>query len=185
MTFMENELRKIFESCTKLSDIKFIGNACYGSLSDTLRMKAQFIAASITGHYDALKVTILNRTQGVVDTLIIHLADVWDKAPSKPYIWEEMTGMNWYMWKPDAVHYMYLTTAVSSYLMVFHDPSYMREGRYMELLNSVIDHVSVSRNTRETIHELLLMGFAADELKDIFNFAEDDVAEAAEEFEKE
>ena len=48
----------------------------------------------------------------------------------------------------------------------------------MELLNQVIDHVSVARNTAETIHELLHIGFDKDELTNIFNFDKSDVENA-------
>ena len=50
--------------------------------------------------------------------------------------------------------------------------------RCMELLNQVIDHVSVARNTAETIHELLHIGFDKDELTNIFNFDKSDVENA-------
>lgn len=58
----------------------------------------------------------------------------------------------------------------------------MTKERCMELLNQVIDHASVAHNTREQIHELLLIGFTADELINEFNFDADDVNDALSEF---
>lgn len=58
----------------------------------------------------------------------------------------------------------------------------MTKERCMELLNQVINHVSVAHNTKQQIYELLLIGFTADELIDEFNFDEDDVNDALSEF---
>lgn len=58
----------------------------------------------------------------------------------------------------------------------------MTKERCMELLNQVINHVSVAHNTKQQIYELLLIGFTADELIDEFNFDEDDVNDALFEF---
>ena len=58
----------------------------------------------------------------------------------------------------------------------------MTKERCMELLNQVIDHVSAAHNTGKQIHELLLIGFTADELINEFNFDADDVNDALSEF---
>lgn len=60
----------------------------------------------------------------------------------------------------------------------------MSEERCMELLNAVIDHVSCCNNTKETIHELLLIGFTAQELETEFGFDGDDIRDAASEMEE-
>lgn len=60
----------------------------------------------------------------------------------------------------------------------------MSPERCMDLLNATIDHVSSAHNTKETIHELLLIGFTETELINEFNFSKDDVKEASEEFDE-
>lgn len=52
--------------------------------------------------------------------------------------------------------------------------------RTMELLNQIINHVFVARNTTEGINELIDMGFEEDELEKYFNFSESDIREALE-----
>lgn len=54
----------------------------------------------------------------------------------------------------------------------------MTKERCMELLNQIVDHTAVARNTAETIEELVSMGFTYDELIAEFNFDEDDVNDA-------
>lgn len=57
--------------------------------------------------------------------------------------------------------------------------------RCMELLGSVINHVSSANNTERTVKELIFMGFTEDELINIFDFGEDDVCGACKELELE
>lgn len=51
----------------------------------------------------------------------------------------------------------------------------MTKERCMELLNQVVDHTGIAHNTQEQIHELLQIGFTADELVDEFQFDRQDV----------
>ena len=49
------------------------------------------------------------------------------------------------------------------------------ENRCMELLNQIINHVSVANNTSDTIHQLVDMGFTVRELTQYFSFPEEDI----------
>lgn len=51
------------------------------------------------------------------------------------------------------------------------------ENRCMELLNQIINHVSVANNTSDTIHQLVDMGFTVRELTQYFSFPEEDIPE--------
>lgn len=53
----------------------------------------------------------------------------------------------------------------------------MPENRCMELLNQIINHVSVANNTSDTIHQLVDMGFTVKELTQYFFFPEEDIPE--------
>lgn len=56
--------------------------------------------------------------------------------------------------------------------------------RYKELLNVMIDHLSVAERNDEVIKKLLNIGFTEEELINEFNFCEDDVNDVAEELSK-
>lgn len=56
----------------------------------------------------------------------------------------------------------------------------MSSERMMELLNRVVDHVCVARDTKESIQKLLYVGFTAKELVSVFRFGADDVRDAEE-----
>ena len=74
MTFFEQELRKIVGDA--YPDATFVGRACYVRLSDMNRAKIQFTTCGTADHYEALQMTILNRSDGQVDTLRLRFKDV-------------------------------------------------------------------------------------------------------------
>lgn len=59
----------------------------------------------------------------------------------------------------------------------------MTDERCREILSQVINHVTSCRNEEESARELLLLGFTKEELVEEYGFDEDEVAEAAKEFE--
>ena len=69
MTFYEQELRKLFADGTVIGSPKFTGRACLGTLGKDLRARVQFVTSGHADHYDVISVTVLNRTDGVVDKL--------------------------------------------------------------------------------------------------------------------
>ena len=79
MTFFEQELQKIFGKGMGLSDIRIVGNACYGRLSGDIRMKAYFDTGRVADRYEMLKVTMLNRREGVIDSIELRFSDLWGR----------------------------------------------------------------------------------------------------------
>ena len=64
-TTFEKELRKIFDNVETLSNVKYVGRACYASLGKDLKFKAEFVNATIvSNHYDAVRLRVINRTDG-------------------------------------------------------------------------------------------------------------------------
>lgn len=76
MNDFEKELRKLFADGQIISEPKFVGHSCTGKLDADLRVRVQFVTSGFADHYDAISVTVLNRTDGVVDRLRIRLRDV-------------------------------------------------------------------------------------------------------------
>ena len=74
MTFYEQELRKIVGE--RYPDATYVGRACYVRLSDMNRAKIQFVTGSVANQYNALQLTILNRSEGQVDTLRLRFSDL-------------------------------------------------------------------------------------------------------------
>lgn len=128
-SFFESELRKLFEDGKLIQSPKFIGRECFGMLGGELRLRAQFIHTCVSGNYDALKLTILNRTEGAVDAMALDFLDIWGRKPVPnnpnfpngvaPHIWEHDGKCEWYAYKPNTADYRKLSEAAKSYLDTF------------------------------------------------------------------
>ena len=91
----------------------------------------QFVTSGHADHYDVISVTVLNRTDGVVDKLRLRLKDVLGvkQVPGNPnfrngvapHIWEDSGKVEWYAFRPSAADYSAMRQAVSEYLGVFRD----------------------------------------------------------------
>lgn len=131
MTVFEQELRRIFEQGAVFSDLHFVGNACYGRLNDDVRVKVRFVAGEVAGQYDRLKVTLLNRREGEVDSMVLRFRDIWGLKQTSnpnfrdgvlPHLWDDYGQPSWYVYKPVRADYRQLSEAVNSYLAVFLEP---------------------------------------------------------------
>lgn len=130
-SFFEQELRKVFGDGQVIRDPTYSGQSCFGTLGDDLRVRAQFISTHISNEYDALKLTVLNRTEGPVDTLALNLKDLLGKKPVPgnpnfpngvdPYIWVDGGKLEWYAFQPSAADYETIREAARQYLNVFRD----------------------------------------------------------------
>ena len=77
MTKFEQELRKLFDHDKLFSDVRFVGNTCYGRLTDQIRVKVSFQTGIVADRYDRLKITLLNRNEGPIDSLVLRFYDFW------------------------------------------------------------------------------------------------------------
>lgn len=135
--FFEGELRKLFGDGEIIQSPKFVGRACLGELGGDLRVRAQFITGIIASQYDALKIIVLNRTDGPVDTLVLKFDDVWGKKAVSdnpnfrngvnPHIWDDKGDAQWYAYRPTAADYQALRQAAGDYLGVFRELTQERE----------------------------------------------------------
>ena len=129
--FFERELGRVFGDGQVIRDPTYSGRACLGTLGKDLRVRAQFITSGYADHYDALKITVLNRTDGPVDTLVLKLKDLLGKksVPGNPnfregvspHIWDNYGKQEWYAYHPTAADYEVIRQAAKQYLDVFRD----------------------------------------------------------------
>ena len=71
MTVYEQELRKLFENSALIDHPQFSGRVCLGELGKDLRVRAELFSAHVTAEYDAIRLTVLNRTEGVVERTLM------------------------------------------------------------------------------------------------------------------
>ena len=141
MTFYEQELRKIVGE--RYPDATYVGRACYVRLSDMNRAKIQFVTGIVSNQYNALQMTILNRSEGQVDTLRLRFSDLLGtKVTSNPnfrngvdpHIWDDYGKVDWYVYHPTRQDYEKLSNAVSDYLEVFQDMSQSADQQWAQTM---------------------------------------------------
>ena len=130
-SFFEQELGRLFGDGQVIRNPTYSGRSCFGTLGRDLRVRAQFISTHISGEYNALKLTVLNRTDGPVDTLTLKLKDLLGKKPVPgnpnfrsgvtPHIWEDYGKFEWYAYRPTEADYETIRQAAKQYLDVFRD----------------------------------------------------------------
>ena len=102
MNFFEKELRDLFGSSTTLRDAHYCGRTCLAKLDEDLRVKLQFTTTGYADHYDAIKLAVINRTDGVVDQQLFRFSDIIDQQHSPgmmsvtPQIWDNNGKPEWY-----------------------------------------------------------------------------------------
>ena len=102
MNFYEKEMRQMFGDSDIIHDAKFVGRTMLGKLNDDLRVKLEFIATHISGQFNAVKASIINRTEGVVDQQVFKFADIIGAynrpgmSPIAPHMWEYASKPEWY-----------------------------------------------------------------------------------------
>ena len=127
-TFFEKEMKKLFRQGLELPETVFAGRVCYGKLNEDVRVRMEFATEGVLDQYSALKVTLLNRREGPVDSLLLRFADVLGKKPTTnpnfregivPHIWKNGNDFAWYVYQPTAADYKTLADAVGSYTSMF------------------------------------------------------------------
>lgn len=135
-TFFEKEMRKLFGQGLTIQDPIFVGRACYGKLDEDIRVRMEFATERTADQYCALKVTLLNRKEGPIDSMFLRFSDVLGKKQTAnpnfregifPHIWKNGNDFAWYVYQPTAADYKSLADAVGSYTAMFQRED-MAEG---------------------------------------------------------
>ena len=128
-TFFEQELRKLFGAGDVIRQPVFVGRCCTGYIGRKLCARIEFVCSRYAGNYDALQITVINPNGGLVDKIVLLLADLLEtgKIPydfnfpggEAPYIWVDGLRAEWYAVKPTEADYAAIRKAVQDYLSVF------------------------------------------------------------------
>ena len=128
MTFFEKEMELLFGDSEFLSadavfsDKTLIGGI--GSFDDKLLAKIQFTSTKVADHYDALKLSIINKEQGVIDTETFRFVNIIGKKNgTDPYIWDYNGNVSWYNFKPTELDRVRISDMISDYCSMYesHD----------------------------------------------------------------
>ena len=90
MNYFEKQMRILFGESELFSEAMFSGKMMIGKIDQDVRVKLEFISTNIAKQYNAMKVTVLNRTEGEIDKTVFPFRDILGpKNGYDPYIWDE------------------------------------------------------------------------------------------------
>ena len=126
MTFFAQELKNIAERCEFVGDARYVGKACVFRLSENVTGKMEFATEGVAQEYSALKITLFNRKEGVIDTQKTTLGDIIGRKTiygnkKSPYIWS-VDFPDWYGYKPTNADYDAMAQTADEYLEMFAEP---------------------------------------------------------------
>lgn len=116
---------------TEMAEFGLLTKYIFGTgiqLDPDLRARLEFVSLNIAGQYNALKLTILNRTEGAVDVNILRFGDLLGKKKVSnpnfsdgilPHLWDDYGKVDWYVYQPTQADYRLLAGTVDEYLQVF------------------------------------------------------------------
>ena len=138
MNFFESELKKIMRNSAILKDQKYVGRMCYGTIGGDLRARVEFVTLGVSDHYAGIKASIINRKEGVVDSILLRFSDIWGKPKVSnpnfkegvnPHIWTDNGQSDWYVFYPGAAEYRTAGDTLENYLSIFQDVSMTQESQ--------------------------------------------------------
>lgn len=132
MNHFEQELRRVLGRCASMDEQEYTGRVCYGRLNDSVVVKAEFVTLGHADQYEAIRVSLVNRREGQIDSNTLRFGDLLGKKRVSnpnfsegivPYIRLNSQGNpEWYVYKPTAEDYGRIAEAVDGYLGMFQEP---------------------------------------------------------------
>ena len=128
MNFFEKELRKLFENSEALNAPRFTGRVCLARLTDATNVKLEFVTLGIYEKYEGIKATVINRSEGQVDSTVFRFADILGKRGILDnlyaHVWKYNDQYEWYAYQPTPGDFEIISDAVGRYLEVYKDLSH-------------------------------------------------------------
>lgn len=126
MNFFAQELKKICDRSDYIHDPKFVGRAAMFRLTDDITGKMEFVTQGHANHYTALKLSLFNRTEGVIDNQAVKLSEIISKknmhgSMIDPHIWTDCGESDWYGFTPTNADYSAMAETTDDYLSCFAD----------------------------------------------------------------
>ena len=91
----------------------------------------------IRDKYTALRVTLMNRSEGKIDSQLLRFNELWGMKSFNgndidPHIWKYNDEVSWYCYTPTNAELKALSQSVDDYLACFAEPAF-EESEEMEM----------------------------------------------------
>lgn len=128
MNLYEQELQKMIYGNPFIKSYTLAGRAVLGKLDDDLRVKISLVTTGVAEHYDALKIRIINRTEGDVDAQIVKFKELLGKGLA---IDNYGDGPTWGLRQPTQSDYIKLSQFLYCYLSFYAPEQKPQESQEM------------------------------------------------------
>lgn len=121
MNFFEQELRTLTKDAGfKTGETTFAGRAAFLQIGGGRCARVELETCGTSEHYEAIKVTILSKTEGKIDCLMLRFRDYFSKNSrgQMPHIWIDRGEAEWYT-KPTSAEWKSIAKATHDYIQVF------------------------------------------------------------------
>ena len=124
MTRFEKQLRQWFPAGEFWGTPVYTGKTMLSRFDENLLVKVSFVSTKISQHYDALRVKILNRTEGEVDSETFRFEDIIGKLRmrngelTEPHIWDS-GEVEWYGGSPSVTQHAMISNEVQGSVQMY------------------------------------------------------------------
>ena len=128
MNFYEQQFRRMFDEECPMSEIVYVGRTMIGKLGDDLIAKISFETDGKANNYPALKLSIINREDGEVDSQMFRFGDILSRRSLSDstidvHAWEYRGRAEWFGYTPLGQELESIGDTVSEYMALYlkHD----------------------------------------------------------------
>ena len=137
--FYERQLKRMFsELDTDSGDTVFAGKAMLSKISDDLRAKVEFVTGRVAGQYEGLKLSIINKNEGVIDTQTFMFYEIIGLKGAardrKPHIWDDNGKAAWFGYEPTPSEFENIASKVEDYIWMYADQEMDYSGHGMGVM---------------------------------------------------
>lgn len=137
--FYERQLKRMFSDLdTESGDTVFAGKAMLSKISDDLRAKVEFVTGRVAGQYEGLKLSIINKNEGVIDTQTFMFHEIIGLKGAardrKPHIWDDNGKVAWFGYEPTPSEFEDIASKVEDYIWMYADQEMQYNGHGMGVM---------------------------------------------------
>lgn len=126
MNFYEKQLKRMFPDFdTQSGDTIFAGKAMLSIINDDLRAKVEFITTRVAGQYEGLRLSIINKHDGVIDSQAFMFHEIvglkGPKKDQKPHVWDDNGKPDWFVYEPTTEELEQIGSKVEDYVLMYAD----------------------------------------------------------------
>ena len=122
--FYERQLKRMFGDADRiLADTVFAGKAMVSKIGTDIIAKVEFVTVGVLGQYEGLKLSIINRNLGLIDSQTFMFHEILGlkgvARDRKPHIWDDNGKACWFVYEPTLSEFDNIASKVKDYIEMY------------------------------------------------------------------